>query len=217
NIIRAIGTSRNHVETVLAVSTDKACAPVNTYGMCKAIQEKLALGANEKYPETKFICTRYGNVVGSRGSVVPLFRQQMKNGGPITITRKDMTRFLVTLDSAVNIVFDAIRFGEAGDIYVPDLKSANIMDLAEVMIGDRKTDIEIIGIRPVEKLHEVLITEEEIPRTIKKDNYYIIRPLLPGIQDNYQPVLTHALSSSEYTMSKNEIKAFLEEEGFLDY
>lgn len=217
NIIRAIGNCRNQVETVLAISTDKACAPVNTYGMCKAIQEKLTVGANVRYPETKFICARYGNVVGSRGSVIPLFREQIKSGGPLTVTRRDMTRFLVVLDTAVDIVFDTIRFSEAGDIYVPDLISANIMDLAEVMIGERNIDIEIIGMRPVEKIHEVLITEEEIPRTIKRGNYYVIRPLLSSIQDTFKPVLTHALSSANRTMSKSELKTFLEEDGSLDY
>ena len=217
NIIRAIGDCRNQVETVLAVSTDKACAPVNTYGMCKAIQEKLTVGANVRYPETKFICTRYGNVVGSRGSVVPLFREQIKSGGPLTVTRSDMTRFLVTLDAAVDIVFDTIRSGEAGDIYVPDLTSANIMDLAEVMIGEKNIDVEIIGMRPVEKTHEVLITEEEIPRTFKRGDYYVVRPLLSGTQDTLKPVLSRALSSANRTMSKSELKTFLEEEGVLGH
>ena len=156
NIIRAIVETEHNVETMLTISTDKACKPVNTYGMCKAIQERLIIEANLNSGNTRFICVRYGNVVASRGSVIPLFREQIGNGGPVTITAKEMTRFWLTLDTAVDIIFDAIRLAHAGDIYVPNIPSANLMDLAEIMIGDRKIDIEFIGVRPSEKDHEIL-------------------------------------------------------------
>jgi len=219
NLIRAIRENENRVETVLAVSTDKACKPINTYGMCKSIQERLVIEANLGCPDTKFICTRYGNVVASRGSVVSLFREQIRNGGPFTITRKDMTRFLLGSNTATEIVFDAIRFGRAGDTYVPDLRSISIMDLAEVMVGERKIDIEFIGIRPGEKIHEILISEEEIPRTIKRGDYYVICPILPELQKEKieKPVLTKELSSADRVMSKSELKAFFEREGLLDF
>ncbi len=212
NIIRAAGESKGRTEVVIAVSTDKACKPINAYGMCKAIQEKLLIEANLRYPSVKFICTRYGNVAGSRGSAIPLFRQQINSGGPVTITRKEMTRFLLTIDTAVDTIFDAIRFGGAGDIYVPILRSTGIVDLAEVMIGEKKINIEFIGVRPGEKIHETLISEEEISRTFKKGNYYIIRPTLPEMRGNEigEPALTQELTSADWRLTKSELKAFLE-------
>lgn len=218
NIIRAITENETGVETVLAVSTDKACKPINVYGMCKAIQERLVIEANLRCPNTRFICARYGNVAASRGSVIPLFKEQIRNGGPVTITVTEMTRFLLTLDTACNILFDAIRFGTAGDTYVPDLRSANIMDLAETMIEARKIDIQFTGIRPSEKIHEILISEEEIPRTIKRGNYYVVRPILPELRgdETGKPVLTKELCSADRTMSKSELKSFLANEGLLD-
>jgi len=218
NIIRAILESSNNIETTLAISTDKACKPVNTYGMCKAIQERLVIEANLICPGTRFICVRYGNVVASRGSVIPLFQEQIRNGGPVTITSQDMTRFILSMDKANDIIIDAIRYAEAGDIYVPDLPAINILDLAEVMIGDRGIDIKNIGVRPGEKLHEILISEEEIPRTIKREGYYVICPVLPKIRrvKIERPVLTKELSSADYFMPKGQLKDFLQAGGYLD-
>ena len=217
NIIRAVLESNNKVETVLAISTDKACKPVNTYGMCKAIQERLVIEANLICPGTRFICVRYGNVVASRGSVIPLFQEQIRNGGPVTITSQDMTRFILSMDKATDIVIDAIRYAEAGDIYVPDLPAINILDLAEVMIGDRGIDIKVIGVRPGEKIHEILISEEEIPRTIKREDYYVICPVLPKIRrvKIEKPVLERELSSADYFMSKDQLKDFLQTGDYL--
>ncbi len=219
SIIRAIKENENRVEIVFAVSTDKACKPINVYGMCKSIQERLVIEANLDCKSTKFICARYGNVAASRGSVIPLFKEQIRNGGPVTITTKDMTRFLLSLDTAADVVFDAIRFGTAGDTYVPGLRSINIMNLAEIMIGERQIDIEYIGARPGEKIHEILISEEEISRTIKRGNYYVICPILPEIRKEKlkKPALTKELSSADRIMSKSELKAFLESEGLLDF
>jgi len=218
NIIRAIRENANEVGTVVAISTDKACKPINVYGMCKAIQERLVVEANLRCPDTRFICARYGNVVASRGSVILLFQEQIKNGGPVTITVREMTRFLLTLDTACDIIFDAIQLGRAGDIYVPDLPATRIVDLAEVMIGGRKIDIQFTGIRPGEKIHEILISEEEIPRMIKRGDYYIIRPVLPEMRGDEiaRPVLTKELSSADRVMSKSELRSFLQNEGLLD-
>ena len=219
NIIRAILENQNNVETVLAVSTDKACKPVNTYGMCKAIQERLVVEANLVCPNTRFICVRYGNVAASRGSVIPLFQEQIRNGGPVTITSKDMTRFILTLDTANNIIFETIRSAEAGDIYVPNLPSANILNLAEAMIGDRTIEIRVIGVRPGEKIHEILISEEEIPRTLRKGDYYVICPVLPKLRrvKIEKPVLTKELSSADCSMSKSQLKDFLQAGGYLNF
>jgi FlaA1/EpsC-like NDP-sugar epimerase len=217
NIIRAIVETDNNVETVLAVSTDKACKPVNTYGMCKAIQERLAIEANRLCPKTRFIGVRYGNVAASRGSFIPLFQEQIKKGGPLTITRDDMTRFILSLETAVDIVMAAIRSAEPGDIYVPDLPSVKVTDLAGVMIGKRDVKINIIGVRPGEKIHEILISEEEIPRTIKRGNYYVICPILPGLRKTeiVKPALTGELSSADRCMSRSQIESFLKDGGYL--
>ena len=218
NIIRAILEMENNVETMLAISTDKACKPVNTYGMCKAIQERLVVEANRICPKTRFICVRYGNVVASRGSVIPLFQEQIRSGGPVTITSREMTRYILTMDTAIDVIADTVRSAEAGDIYVPVLPSANTLDLAEVMIGDRKIDIKVVGVRPGEKIHEILVSEEEIPRTIKRGDYYVICPVLPKMRKVKieRPVLARELSSADNTMSKGELKDFLQAGGYLD-
>ena len=219
NIIRALLENENTVDTMLAISTDKACKPVNTYGMCKAIQERLVVEANLICPKTRFICVRYGNVAASRGSVIPLFQEQIRNGGPLTITSNDMTRFILSLETAINVVIEAIGSAQAGDIYVPDLPAVNISDLAEVMIGNRNIDVKIIGVRPGEKIHEILISEEEIPRTIKKEDYYVVCPVLPKIRKVKieKPVLTRELSSADYFMSKDQLKEFLQAGDYLNF
>ena len=219
NIIRAILENDNRVETVLAVSTDKACKPVNTYGMCKAIEERLIVEANRLCPETRFICVRYGNVAASRGSIIPLFQEQIKNGGPLSITSEDMTRFILSLDAAFDIIIEAITSAKPGDTYVPILPSVKITDLAEVMMGEKKIKFNIIGVRPGEKIHEVLISEEEIPRTIKRGDYYVICPVLPKIRREKieAPMLTRELSSADYCMSKSQLKDFLQSGGYLDF
>ena len=219
NVIRAILENQNNVGTVLAISTDKACKPVNTYGMCKAIQERLVIEANLICPNTRFICVRYGNVAASRGSVIPLFQEQIRNGGPVTVTSKDMTRFILFMDTAIDCIIEAIRSAQAGEISVPDLPAINILDLAEIMIGERNIDIKIVGVRPGEKIHEILISEEEIPRTIKRGDYYIICPVLPKLRKVRieKPVLTKEFSSADYFMSKSQLKEFLQTGGYLNF
>ncbi|MFZ9808112.1 MAG: polysaccharide biosynthesis protein, partial [Ilumatobacteraceae bacterium] len=155
NIVRAIKELRLEVETVVAISTDKACKPTNVMGMTKAIQERIFLTANIDCPKTRFVAVRYGNVLASRGSVVPLFLDQIDAGGPITITEKNMTRFLLTLDQAVDTVFEAMQFAEAGETYIPKIKAARIVDVVSALIGKTKIEIKETGVRPGEKLHEV--------------------------------------------------------------
>src|SRR3954464_9496069 len=121
NIVRAIGENGYPVNTVVAVSTDKACKPVNVMGMTKALQERIFIAANILNAKTRFIGVRYGNVLASRGSVIPLFHEQISHGGPVTITVPDMTRFLLSLDRAVDTVFAALKTALPGEIYVPDV------------------------------------------------------------------------------------------------
>ena len=148
NLVRAIAQSDLPVETVMGISTDKACKPVNVMGMTKSIQERVYIEGNLRAPETRFICARYGNVLASRGSVVPLFLEQIAKGGPVTITTTDMTRFLLTLDDAVDTIFAAIRSGEPGETYIPQCPSAKMTDLAKLLIGDRDIEMVVTGIRP---------------------------------------------------------------------
>ena len=126
------------METVVGVSTDKACKPVNVMGMTKALQERVFIQGNMRCQNTRFVCTRYGNVLASRGSVIPLFHEQIRSGGPVTITTPDMTRFLLTLDDAVDIIFAAIDESTAGgDVTCPRAPSARMTDVAAALIGDR--------------------------------------------------------------------------------
>ena len=181
NIVRAIGENGYPVNTVVAVSTDKACKPVNVMGMTKALQERIFVAANILNTKMRFIGVRYGNVLASRGSVVPLFHEQIRNGGPVTITVPDMTRFLLSLDRAVDTVFAALRTALPGEIYVPDVASATVINLARALIGTRKIKIKTIGIRPGEKLHEVMVSEEEANHCVKRGEFYAIKSMLPEL------------------------------------
>jgi len=165
----------NSVEKVMAISTDKAVHPVNLYGASKMVAEKLFIQANSYagLRKTKFSVVRYGNVVGSRGSVIPLFKEQAKTG-TITITDERMTRFWITLDQGVHFVIKSLELMKGGEIFVPKIPSMRITDLADVAAPGTK--IEQIGIRPGEKLHEVMITEDESRHTKEFDSHYIVEP-----------------------------------------
>ena len=217
NIATVIREHALKVEVAVAISTDKACKPINVMGMTKAIQERIFVEANLGNPQTRFLCVRYGNVVASRGSVVPLFAEQIRTGGPVTITIPEMTRFLITLDSAVDTVFAAIRQGRAGDTFVPRLPSATVENIARVMIGSRSIKMEIIGIRPGEKIHEIMVSEEEAYRTEEVGQYYTIRPMLPEVAGKpvKKPALTKEYSSEGSTVSREETAEILRRAGYL--
>ncbi|CAN5343018.1 hypothetical protein BH18ACT12_BH18ACT12_23200 [soil metagenome] len=212
NVIRAALSEPSKVELAVAISTDKACKPVNVMGMTKAVQERLFVNANLGQSERRFLCVRYGNVISSRGSVVPLFLDQIARGGPVTVTLEEMTRFLLTLDRAVETVFAAIEAGEAGDTYVPHVPSAYVMDLARALIDGRGIPIRITGIRPGEKVHEVMVSEEEIFRTVARGDYYVIRPILPELRaEGPEPLArTTEYSSREVTLSQETLRDLLE-------
>lgn len=182
NIVRAIQEHTLLVETVIGVSTDKACKPVNTMGMTKALQERMFIQGNLRCPGTRFVCVRYGNVLASRGSVIPLFHDQIRNGGPVTITTPEMTRFLISLDDAVDTVFAAFADARPGEIFVPRAPSARIVDVAEALIGDRPIDTQVTGIRPGEKIHEIMVSDEEAARTVEHGTWYAILPMLPELR-----------------------------------
>jgi FlaA1/EpsC-like NDP-sugar epimerase len=203
NIVRAIREHRLPVSTVVGISTDKAAKPVNVMGMTKAIQERVFICNNLHCPHTRLICVRYGNVLASRGSVIPLFHEQIRSGGPLTITTEDMTRFLLTLEQAVDTVFAALCGAKRGETYIPRVPSARMVDLARALIGDRRIKIEITGIRPGEKVHEILISEEELHRTVDRGKYYAIQSILPELREaDDRPVqLTGEYSSVSDLMS----------------
>ena len=173
NVINA--AIENKVEKVIAISSDKACQPVNLYGATKMIMEKLLVQANA-YGKTRFSCVRYGNVIGSRGSIIPIFKEQAKTG-TITITDKRMTRFWITLEQGVRFVLNCLDRMKGGEIFIPKIPSMRIIDLAEVIAPGVKQ--EVIGIRPGEKLTEILITKDEARHTREFDNYFIIQPEFP--------------------------------------
>lgn len=215
NLVRAIERHGRHVDCVIGISTDKACKPVNVMGMTKALQERVLLSANLHIQSTRFICVRYGNVIASRGSVIPLFLRQIATAQPLTVTAPEMTRFLISLEQAVNAVLAAIEVCREGETFVPRLPSARILDIAEVLRGERNLPIIFTGVRPGEKIHEILISEEEAFRTVALENSFIIQPILPelrGARAGFH-TLDKEYSSAEGLVDKGTIKPILVQAG----
>jgi UDP-glucose 4-epimerase len=214
NIVRAIGELRLPVETVVGISTDKACKPVNVMGMTKAIQERIFIQGNIRCPAARFICVRYGNVLASRGSVIPLFHEQIRGGGPVTVTTADMTRFLLSLDQAVDTVFAALKNAKPGETYIPRVPSARVVDIAAALIGKRKVEIKITGIRPGEKTHEILVSEEERFHTVDRGDWYAILPILPELRpaEKITVALQDEYSSANDPMTPEQVAALLREQ-----
>lgn len=215
-----------NIDKVVALSTDKAVEPVNAYGMSKALQERLITTANlyENDTNTVFVSTRYGNVLGSRGSVVPLFRSMLDSGRPLTVTDPKMTRFLLTLQESVELVLKALEEGVGGEVFVRKMPAHTIQDLAEVMLESvpkAKRKMITIGVRPGEKVHESLVSPAESFRTVVTGDYYIILPqiYLPAIEKKYKdmPRLGEFRFSSDTTdrLTKTKLKKILKNEGWI--
>jgi UDP-glucose 4-epimerase len=211
NLVKAVREAGVPIEAVVGISTDKACKPINVMGMTKAIMERILVEANIDCPQTRFACVRYGNVVASRGSVVPLFRDQIAHGGPVTITTKEMTRFLLSLDRAVDTCFAAMVGALPGETYVPRVAAARVVDLATVLIDGRPIKIEYTGIRPGEKIHEIMVSEEECHRTIERGNHYVIRPMLPELRMKDEPpsAMSEEYSSARVTLDEAGLRQLL--------
>lgn len=163
------------VKSVICLSTDKAAYPINAMGITKAIEEKIAVAKSRYSGKTKICCTRYGNVMCSRGSVIPLWIDQIKKGNPITITNPKMTRFIMSLDEAIDLVLFAFEHGENGDTFVQKAPACTIQTQAEAvceLFGGNKNDIKIIGMRHGEKLYETLLTKEEFGKAIDMGNFF---------------------------------------------
>lgn len=211
NLVRAIRENDLPVEKVIGISTDKACKPINVMGMTKALQERVLIEANRDRARTSFMCVRYGNVIASRGSIVPLFVEQVQKGGPLTVTLPEMTRFLLSLDRAVDTVFEAVAKGKPGQTFVPKVPAANIVDLAKAIMGDTELPIKFTGIRPGEKVHEIMVSEEECYRTIEQGDYYVILPVLPELRDGaeFKQALTSEYSSKDDNISIDRLRELL--------
>jgi UDP-glucose 4-epimerase len=211
NLVRCIRENDLSIETVIGISTDKACKPINVMGMTKALQERILIEANRDLPNTRFACVRYGNVIASRGSIVPLFVDQIRNGSEITITLPEMTRFLLTLDQAVATVFAALIQARPGDTYIPKIPAARIIDVAKALMGDKDLPIVFTGIRPGEKVHEIMVSEDECFRTVDAGEYFAIRPMLPELrsENQLQPALENEYSSKDYTLDVTDLKKLL--------
>jgi len=212
------------VKKFIDVSSDKAVSPHNLYGLTKSIGEKLTIQANNLTNDTDFVCIRGGNVLGSSGSVLPLFIDQIKNYNKITITDEGMTRYFLTLPDAISLLFKGIEYSVGGEIFVMNMPSFYIKDLAELLIeiyGNKDTQTENIGIREGEKLHEILISEHEARKTYIFDNeYYAILPSLQINKDyshlnNHQKFNRKEFSSLDNLKDKNYLYSLLLKTGFI--
>lgn len=176
NVVKAAVARK--VKNVVAISTDKAVKPVNAMGMTKALQEKIILSDDLTKNGTKFCCVRYGNVLGSRGSVIPLWNSKIEQNKPLPVTHPDMTRFLLTLSQAIDLVFYSLKHGKGGEIFVKKAPGAKMINLAkayaELKSGKRDYPLEFIGIRPGEKIDEILVSSEEMRHTQERKDHFVI-------------------------------------------
>lgn len=163
------------VESVICLSTDKAAYPINAMGITKALEEKVAVAKSRTSGQTRICCTRYGNVMCSRGSVIPLWIDQIRNGQPVTVTEPTMTRFIMSLEEAVDLVLFAFEHGQNGDLFIQKAPACTIQTQAEAvceLFGGKKEDIRVIGIRHGEKLYETLLTNEECAKAEDMGDFY---------------------------------------------
>lgn len=220
----------NGVEKVVFTSSDKAVNPSSVMGTTKLMGERLITSANLQQSLNKgpqFISTRFGNVLGSRGSVIPIFVNQIKNGGPVTLTDESMTRFIMSIEQAAQLIIHSSQIARGGEVFITKMPVVSIKDIAEVLIhelaekyGYDQADIEIsnIGVKPGEKIFEELMSEEEIRRSIELENYFVVKPAFSDMYTNidydYENIISgevneHYRSSTQEKLSQAEIKEFL--------
>lgn len=213
NVVDAVNHQADRLtdlDVVLMVSTDKACAPTNVYGMCKAIAERLVTSSCTAMARPRFVGVRYGNVLESRGSIIPLFRYQGEHQACLTVTHPEMTRFIMTLDQSIDLIVLTILGANSGEMWLPKLKSMKIMDLAEIFSDRYNKPIEIVGMRPGEKLHEDLISRPESVRVRDESGFYKMNashieiPLDAKIFD---------YASDHDVLSKNDLATYLDQLG----
>ena len=210
------------VDKFIAISTDKAVNPINTMGATKLLSEKLVLNGSIGDVKTVLSCVRFGNVLNTDGSVIPIFEKQIKNGGPVTVTSKEMTRFFMSIKDAVNLILKAAQKAKGREIFILKMKAMKIVDLAKVMIeelapryGHKDIEIEIMGIRPGEKIYELLMTEEEAQYAEDWDDMFVLRPGIITPHHISKEVTSQPIPVEEYNsrnaklLTKKEIKLLL--------
>jgi UDP-N-acetylglucosamine 4,6-dehydratase len=214
NIINA--AINNGVKKIIALSTDKAANPINLYGATKLCSDKLFIAGNaySGVADTKFSVVRYGNVIGSRGSVIPLFKEQAKTG-TITVTDKKMTRFWITLEQGVQFVIDCLEIMHGGELFIPKIPSMNIMDLSNAIAP--KCKHKITGIRPGEKLHEVLLPQGEAHRALEFKNMYIVEPDIKSFEDGrhkggkcVNPDFEYASNTNKKWLTEKQLQSMIQ-------
>lgn len=234
NVITA--AFENQVEKVIFTSSDKAVNPTSVMGTSKLMGERLMTAANSNYrgEGTRFASTRFGNVLGSRGSVIPIFREQIKRGGPLTLTDPQMTRFIMSIQEAVRLIIDSAYLSKGGEVFITKMPAIRIKDLSEVMIrelaplyGHYADDIkiEIIGFKPGEKIYEELMSQEEIRRTFELSKYFVVLPafrsLYQSVDYNYKDIISNNVkkqyrSDNERPLSQTQLATFIHENNLLD-
>jgi len=217
NLIRCIQELQVPIETVIGISTDKACLPMSAYGMTKALMERLLIAANKECPKTRFVIMRSGNLLASRGSVIPLWKKSIENGGEVAVTDKRMARLFLTVEQMADAVLAVYQSAEPGEIWVPKMPSCRMLDIAKIMIGNRQNKIKYIGIRLGERLHEPIISKEELVHTYETDGYYVIHPLLlkPFTKKAVGNLWLLEYSSENVTLTGDGIRVLLEKEGLM--
>jgi len=221
----------NDVERVIFTSSDKAVNPTNVMGTTKLMGERLMTAANahRRGSGPIFTSTRFGNVLGSRGSVIPLFRKQIERGGPVTLTDADMTRFIMTIEEATRLVLDSVFLACGGEVFVTKMPVVRIEDLARAMIADLAGEhadipIEVIGAKPGEKLYEELMNDEETRRTIELPEYFVILPAFKCVYESIEyrypdmggvGIATPYNSATQLTMPVDELRAYLRQHGLI--
>lgn len=211
----------NNVKKVVDVSTDKAVDPFNLYGVSKACGEKLIIAANQMSKNTRFVCVRGGNVVGTNGSVVPLFKEQLRQLNEVTITDPEMTRFLMRVEEAIGLVIHATQKSIGGEVFVMKMPACKIKNLARVMIdnlGNEKTKEKIIGIRPGEKMYEVLVSRYEMSRAFDFGKFYVILPQLymEKTERYYQKKKNLVIKNKEFNSQNTHRMTYQEIKGLLN-
>ena len=210
------------VDKFISISTDKAVNPINTMGATKLLSEKLVLNGSIGDVKTVFSCVRFGNVLNTDGSVIPIFEEQIKNGGPVTVTSKEMVRFFMSIEDAVDLILKAAQKAKGREIFILKMKAMKIVDLAEGMIeklapmyGHNDIEIEIMGIRPGEKIYELLMTEEEAQYAEDWDDMFVLRPGIITPHHISKEVTSQQIPVEEYNsrnaklLTKKEIKVLL--------
>lgn len=234
NVIWA--ASENNVERVIFTSSDKAVNPTNVMGTSKLMGERLMTAANSYRHNSMpiFTSTRFGNVLGSRGSVIPIFREQIRRGGPVTLTDPDMTRFIMSIQEAVRLVIESALFARGGEVFITKMPVIRIRDLAEVMVRElaplyghrpENIDIKIIGTKPGEKMYEELMNQEEIRRALELERYFVVLPAFSNLYQNisytYEGIVAGEVaapynSNIQEPLTREGLLSFLRENGLLE-